>query len=263
MDKQGFKYTVMVIPGRNGGRSFSLGISKAMIVVAAVLSGMVLLNAARKMHLLSELKVENTRLKNENLQWSHFYPKIAHMDSLAVYLGQLAAIVPPSTKPGSASTPGPDTFSVPFGLRGEDELAGSAEEGAPAAEDSMPTTPPVRGWITQKFFSDTLHKWATHPGIDIAAAEGTEIVAPAPGKVADLKVDEFYGNLVVLNHAKGYVTRFGHCSKVFVLRGQKIARGQRIALVGNTGHSTAPHLHYEVIKDGKYMNPLGFIVAGK
>ena len=126
----------------------------------------------------------------------------------------------------------------------------------------MPTTPPVRGWVTQKF-STIPRRGVAHLGIDIAADEGTPIIAAAPGKISDVSTDRFYGNLVTIDHGNGFITRYGHCLKIFVAKGQHVNRGQRIALVGSTGYSSAPHLHYEVIKNGKNINPLGFIVAGK
>jgi len=98
----------------------------------------------------------------------------------------------------------------------------------------------------------------------VSTAQGHEAtISAAPGTVVDVAATRFYGNLVTIDHGNGYITRYGHCLKVFVKKGQRVDRGGTIAQVGNTGFSSAPHLHYEVIKNGKNINPLGFIVAGK
>lgn len=98
-----------------------------------------------------------------------------------------------------------------------------------------------------------------HTGIDFTAPKGTEIYATGDGKV--LKVTRSrrgYGNHVVIDHGYGYTTLYAHMSEFNVRRGQKIKRGDVIGLVGNTGTSTSPHLHYEVAKDGRKIDPVNF-----
>ena len=116
-----------------------------------------------------------------------------------------------------------------------------------------------------------------HEGLDIAAPRGTAILATADGVVSEIGVSDTRGRYLILSHGKGaaigtaaagatdtqYTTRFLHCSEIKVKEGQRIQRGQVIALVGNTGVSTAPHLHYEVRLNGKAVNPLGFILDRK
>ncbi len=96
-----------------------------------------------------------------------------------------------------------------------------------------------------------------HAGLDFSAPTGTEIYATGDGVVKEIKHSRRgYGNRLVIDHGFGYQTMFAHISKFKVKKGQKVKRGQVIALVGNTGKSTAPHLHYEVIKNGKSVNPI-------
>jgi len=98
-----------------------------------------------------------------------------------------------------------------------------------------------------------------HAGMDFAATTGTEIYATGDGIVE--RADDGaqgYGNHVVINHGYGYQTLYGHMSKFKVRAGQKVKRGDIIGLVGSTGTSTAPHLHYEVIKNGNKINPVNF-----
>lgn len=99
-----------------------------------------------------------------------------------------------------------------------------------------------------------------HTGMDFSAPVGTPIYATGDGTVSnDSRVGgSGYGNYVVINHGYGYQTLYGHMSKVSVRRGQKIKRGEIIGYVGNTGTSTAPHLHYEVIRNGKKVNPINY-----
>lgn len=98
-----------------------------------------------------------------------------------------------------------------------------------------------------------------HAGMDFAATQGTEIYATGDGVVerADNKTSG-YGNHVIINHSYGYKTLYAHMTHFTVRRGQKVKRGQLIGFVGSTGLSTAPHVHYEVRKSGKKMNPINY-----
>ncbi|MEI6348597.1 MAG: M23 family metallopeptidase [Bacteroidota bacterium] len=101
----------------------------------------------------------------------------------------------------------------------------------------------------------TLH---FHTGIDITAPRGTPIYAAGDGTIVEIKGMSGYGNVVVIDHGFGYQTLYGHMSKKAVKPGQKVKRGECIGYVGSTGMSTAPHLHYEVIKNGTKINPINF-----
>lgn len=98
-------------------------------------------------------------------------------------------------------------------------------------------------------------KGRQHTGTDFAAPMGANITSSAPGTVVASGWAGGYGNMVLIDHGNGLQTRYGHCSKLLVKQGQKVSRGQIIAKVGNTGHSTGPHLHYEVITNGVHHNP--------
>lgn len=97
-----------------------------------------------------------------------------------------------------------------------------------------------------------------HQGIDFAARSGTPIYATGDGVVARAASSSGYGKNVVLNHGYGYKTLYGHMSKLLVKPGEKVIKGQKIGLVGSTGRSTAPHLHYEIHYKGKPINPIDY-----
>ncbi len=98
-----------------------------------------------------------------------------------------------------------------------------------------------------------------HAGLDFTAPIGTEIYATGNGVVEYSGSEaDGYGNKVIINHGYGYQTLYAHCSRILVRKGQKVKRGQKIALVGSTGKSTGPHLHYEVIRKGVKIDPVNF-----
>jgi len=94
-----------------------------------------------------------------------------------------------------------------------------------------------------------------HAGIDLAAATGTPVKAAAPGVVRSAGHAAGYGNVVVLDHGRGIESRYGHLHTIEVVHGERVERDQRIGLTGNTGRSTAPHLHYEVLVAGQPVDP--------
>src|SRR5688572_30175842 len=100
---------------------------------------------------------------------------------------------------------------------------------------------------------------ASHHGIDFAGAAGTRVLAVADGIVSQTGIDGGYGRLVEITHGNGYVTRYAHNAKVLVKPGQTVKRGEAIALMGSSGRSTGTHVHFEVLRNGRAMNPLSFV----
>ncbi len=125
---------------------------------------------------------------------------------------------------------------------------------------------PVRGWITSPYGyrrDPFTGRREFHEGVDIAAPIGAPIRAPADGVVVFVGRKPGYGKMVILDHGYGYSTAYGHCSKILVRIGQRVKRGQIIAKVGNTGRSTAPHLHYEVRVGKVAVNPYYYLKLGR
>ena len=128
---------------------------------------------------------------------------------------------------------------------------------------ATPSIKPVDGWITSRFGyrkSPFTGQRDFHSGLDISNRPGTEIIATANGKVTFASRKMYYGNMVTIDHGYGKATRYAHLKKILVKRGQKVKRGDVIALLGNTGQSTGPHLHYEVRINGAPVNPLKYIL---
>jgi murein DD-endopeptidase MepM/ murein hydrolase activator NlpD len=130
----------------------------------------------------------------------------------------------------------------------------SLQEHAAGIVTPRPSAWPVTGYVTREFTADDGHP-ANHPGIDIAQPAGTPILAPGDGTVARVGTDPFLGNFLELQHGLGYLTVYGHCSRVVVRAGVPVRRGQVIGYTGQTGEAAAPHLHFEIWRDGQPINP--------
>lgn len=127
--------------------------------------------------------------------------------------------------------------------------------------NSRPVTGPVGSGFG--FRSDPFTgRSALHTGLDFPAESGTPIAAAAGGVVLSTDMHPAYGNLVVVDHGNGLVTRYAHTSKILVRPGDIVKRGQQIALVGTTGRSTGPHLHFEVLVEGVQQDPARFLAGG-
>jgi murein DD-endopeptidase MepM/ murein hydrolase activator NlpD len=122
--------------------------------------------------------------------------------------------------------------------------------------------PVMQGWISSYFghrADPFTGRNAFHRGLDFAGPAGAEVVAVASGVVTYSKERFGYGKCVEINHGNGYVTRYAHNQRVLVQAGDTVQKGQPIALIGSTGRSTGPHLHFEVLKQGRAVDPMSFV----
>jgi len=118
----------------------------------------------------------------------------------------------------------------------------------------IPDIVPVKGeYALSQRFSEK------HPAIDLAAATGTEVVASAAGEVLSVYFDDHYGNVIMIDHQNEYATLYAHLATTFCEDKAYVEKGETIALVGNTGNSSAPHLHYEIMVDGVNVDPEKYI----
>jgi murein DD-endopeptidase MepM/ murein hydrolase activator NlpD len=149
----------------------------------------------------------------------------------------------------SLSTPG---NSVALGIFPSTELG----------HHIVPSLWPVRGQITAGFgqrLDPFSGEGVFHSGVDISAAYGTRVEASADGIVLQAGPESGYGNEILIDHGFGLTTKYGHLSKIFVVVGQEVKRGQGIGAVGMTGKATGPHLHYEVIVSDTPVNPTKYL----
>ncbi len=130
-------------------------------------------------------------------------------------------------------------------------------------EEVFPEGRPInRGWISSYYGTRTnpfTGKLQFHKGMDFAAKSGSNIMTVAGGVVTWSGKRYGYGNLVEINHGNGYITRYGHNSKNLVEVGDTVKKGQVVSLMGSTGRSTGPHVHFEVLKNGRQINPQKFV----
>jgi len=139
----------------------------------------------------------------------------------------------------------------------------SAIESKQAKWDATPSIWPVKGWITSGFgkrVSPFTGQMSVHEGVDIGAPFNTPVQSPAAGRVVVTGFDPRMGNLVAIDHGYGMETQYGHMAKVLVKSGQKIRRGDVIGLVGSTGLSTGPHLHYHIKSNSHPVDPQRYIL---
>jgi murein DD-endopeptidase MepM/ murein hydrolase activator NlpD len=136
-------------------------------------------------------------------------------------------------------------------------------ENQSARLSSTPSISPTRGWVTSGFgyrTSPFTGGREFHRGLDIASRMGTVIIAPADGEVVSTGSKNGFGATLTIRHGYGIETLYGHLDSVLVQVGQTVARGDKIALMGNTGRSTGPHLHYQVQVSGKPVDPQNYIL---
>ncbi len=132
---------------------------------------------------------------------------------------------------------------------------------------ATPSIYPTRGLVTSGFsrsrMHPILHRARPHEGLDIVAPRGTPITSSANGVVTFAGRNSGYGLVVEISHGYGMKTRYAHMSTIEVRNGQRVARGEQIGRVGNTGLSVSPHLHYEVLVNGEPQNPALYILDGE
>lgn len=273
MNKKSNHYTLMFVPEDNG-KTFSVRVHKwilktLLIFLLFFLFGLLMLlfksgEIAAKLQLFRIVTEENDRLSNENKNLKDLKSKIDTLNMLSSYLENLVIPSRLSEKLNISSpvvTPSivdENTTSFNNNIYVD---ASSQSSNINERFSSLPNIPPVNGWITRQFSVLPDSNSERHKALDFAASTGSPIRATAPGIVEDIRNDKYLGLIVTINHDYGFVTKYGHCSQILVSKKERVSRGQTIALVGNTGRSTAPHLHYEVIKDGKNVDPTEYLLV--
>lgn len=256
--------------------------------IAAALSGIALLTLASVFILISfftgtvdSAQVERLRRENQDLRQANstFEESIADLQGkLASYedrtrrLAIVAGLDGVETgEAGIGGESGDGGADLDFLAYRANRLSGKLDRVEAKLEErlrwisSVPSVAPVRGILTSGYGTrrDPITGGrAFHPAVDIAAAPGREVQAPADGIVTRAGRIGGLGNAVYLSHGFGITTRFGHLARLSVEPGQRVKRGDPLGVVGSTGRATGYHLHYEVHVDGKPINPLAYILDG-
>jgi murein DD-endopeptidase MepM/ murein hydrolase activator NlpD len=258
MERDERRMTFIVVPhgGRDlSTRSFEVSYRRlrtagvVVLIVIAAWIGMTLswvyvaTQAARVPGLLADV----TRLEQEREQVEELAFALRRLESQYNQVRELLGANRPSD-PGSIWLP----------AVGEGSVTG------PSLADTVSAAIPAAWPLTQRGFVTREHLGripGQHPGIDIAVAEGSYVRAAGHGVVTLAGEDSVYGKFVRIQHSQGYETVYGHAAELFVVTNDEVDRHQVIALSGNTGTSTAPHLHFEVWKDGEAIDPRVLIDA--
>ncbi len=273
-------YTVMFIPDGNG-RTFFVRINRYLInsivffLFIFVLGVIILVfksgEIGTKLQLISYLHNENKRLSTENSKLKIIVKKIESMEKMSGFLRRLAFSVDEDSLETHLSkvTYSDSNFednsldAVINNIHTENTVEYKKFKMSNATKRelsvSIPNISPVNGWITKRFLKDKKNVFNCHLGVDFAAKKGTPIRSTAPGIVENVENDNYFGLIVTIKHKFGFITRYGHCMQILISKGDYVKRGQTIALLGNTGLSSAPHVHYEILKDNENVDPLKYI----
>lgn len=272
-------YTIMFVSDDNS-KPFSIRLHKniihTLILFAASVSLAVVVfvlyfgHIGLRLQLVDALRKDKERLTQEKARLIAGLQNSTKLEELSRYLEKIATETNPRAmhKPAVIAANISDTLAenaqqpVQGSKQNTKTVSAHQDESFNSYWATTPNIRPIDGWTTRLFQISNKASDETHCGIDIAASIGTPIRATAPGYVLDVVNDQFLGMLVIIKHKFGFVTRYGHCSQILVKKGDDIKRGQTIALCGNSGRSTAPHVHYEVVKDGKNVDPMIYILVG-
>jgi len=230
------------------------------VAILAVLffafAGPISRNAAR----VPGLEREVARLRAENSRVQQLAAALNRAEANYQELRQiLGAKAPPAPRSGGTATPSLSSGMRAVTIRATPPAAPPRYESGASAPSHWPLDVPgfvTRGQVRQGDVAES------HPGIDIAVPAGTPVRASGGGTVKEAGYDPDYGLFVLLRHPSGYETMYGHASRLIVAEGDDIHAGQVIALSGNSGRSTAPHLHFEIRRDGKSLDPLTLVKEG-
>jgi murein DD-endopeptidase MepM/ murein hydrolase activator NlpD len=214
----------------------------SVALISLILYGPIVRAAARVPFLTREI----SRLNSENEQVRQLAGRLVEMESR---YAQVRTMLGADIRPAMAA--GDDSLPVAHPV-----FASSPDRQAPQPGPSAPRRWPLdeHGLVTRGQVAEGSSD-ETHPGIDIAVAMGTPIRAAGGGTVTKTGRDAEYGLFVLLTHTDGYQTMYGHASRLLVAEGDEVNAGQVIALSGSTGRSSAPHLHFEIRRNGRSVDP--------
>jgi murein DD-endopeptidase MepM/ murein hydrolase activator NlpD len=246
------KLTVILVPhGTEESRTYRLSYRRLRIFRGLAVAGLLVLLfligswgiLAKRSARVGELEVRVAELQAEQSRVPFLVEQLTDLEAQYEHLRSLFA-------PGAEASPGDLWLPPPGGRRDRTR--------EPAAEEAIPNSWPlaVRGFVTRGRFEG---ESGGHPGLDIAVPTDSFIRAAGRGTVIATGEDETYGIFVRLDHGNGYETLYGHASRALVQVGEVVRKNEVIALSGSTGQSTAPHLHFELLRNGESVDPLELV----
>lgn len=262
MSRKHRDYTLIFIPpDRSKPFTFTIkrGVFYSLIVFVMIITVCILFlvvksgSIAYHLSISEGLKAKNMMLKQENARIDSLVDKYNHIMELYSYFSRISRDYELDTVSTFSDT---GKYSD-VNTEKEDSLEKSLYRPLKYSEfvltDKVFTIPnirPVEGWISNRFSVGDNHK-----GVDFAAPEGTPVYSTAPGIVEEVSSESDLGKLIRIRHKSGYKTVYAHCSSIIAKEGDVVDRGQTIAFTGSSGYSSGPHLHYEIIKNRRNVNP--------
>jgi len=254
---------IILVPG-DERETRQYGISRTMIVTIIVLAAMMAGVVVLLMISFAGKHTERARIRELETELAASRQDLLVAGQLAAELDQMRAVQEKllfMLGVDDASPVGTDSLAAWL----EEMPASSAEGMQRAASLSLSPRPdrwPAKGFVTREFISGNIAKGVNpHLGIDIAGPRDAPVTAAAPGVVARTGTDDFLGNFVEIRHGLGYLTVYGHLSRIAVGKGDRIEAGQIVAYMGESGQATGPHLHFEIWQQGEAVDPRT-VVAG-
>jgi murein DD-endopeptidase MepM/ murein hydrolase activator NlpD len=239
------------------------GAIAVLVVLFFALAGPITRNALR----VPGLEREVSRLRVENSRVQQLASALNRAEANYQELRQMLSVKAPpvSRSAGGAGGTVARSTDLPTSMRAGAIRA--VPPGVPSRYENGPSTPShwpldVQGFVTRGQVRPGVVD-ESHPGIDIAVPLGTPVRASGGGSVAASGYDADYGLFVLLRHPSGYETMYGHMSRLTAAEGDEVLAGQVIGLSGNSGRSTAPHLHFEIRRDNKTVDPLDLVKEGR
>jgi murein DD-endopeptidase MepM/ murein hydrolase activator NlpD len=232
-----------------------VGLCVLSVVILLATFGRLVVKASRA----DRLADENARLVAETAQIDSLKTELFHVQALGLQIKTMLGLgltAEDSTVVANL-TPSVQSPSIADPFESVNETQDEQRE----LLEAIPSTWPVRGYVTREFdVTGGESQEHYHPGMDIAASRNTPVRASADGVVTSSGWDEAYGYSVVIDHGFGLSTVYGHNARNLVKVGDRVNRGQTIAFLGSTGKSTAPHLHFEVRKNGVAEDPRKYLL---
>jgi murein DD-endopeptidase MepM/ murein hydrolase activator NlpD len=264
-------YSIIVAPS-DGSRSYHLQVSRRVVLAAAVLlclagASLVFLAAThgvltRKVSTWESLEARCRDLEREVARVGELEEEVSRLREMDRRVRSLLGLPEPPAAVSSseesaarneeAGTPGA-TIDLSEAVVPDEETRTGLEEALRGRRGALAW--PVDGFVTSSF-GEERGEGGVHVGIDIAAARNTPVETPLAGSVIEAGWHPIYGNVAVIDHGGGLITVYGHNARLLVRKGDRVKEGDTVALVGSTGQSSAPHLHFETRKTGYAIDPL-------